>query len=320
MVAPDSKAKTLPNCGSGYKFAELLRRICDLMVIPADSYELDGALRYADAVVVRADRWAHQRLALNHELPYLLIAHDLACMRDPECGLDDQERETIEAAAAVVFIARGLHDYASEHYTVPAHEIIALRPLARDLDFEPLPRIPHSLVFAGGALGLDVAGSPWAYRVNHSAFAAAVHGGWQMHIYPSVEHPEAWQQLRELGCVIHKPVPERFLPQELSQYTAGLQIFNTDDAPPSSLRYSRLAWPNKCWLYLSAGIPTVGTNPGFESCSIYEGRWGIVLDGAKELADLREEDLPAIDESVRRAEVIDGDLPKLASLLSLVIK
>ena len=88
-----------------------------------------------------------------------------------------------------------------------------------------------------------------------------------------LSHRAGWAAYRRAGCVVHKPINERYILRELSQYGAGLQVFWTEGVPRAAVEYARLAWPNKAWLYQAAGIPTVGTNPGFEATRFYEGRY-----------------------------------------------
>jgi hypothetical protein len=222
-----------------------------------------------------------------------------------------------ESAAAVIFATDPLRDYAAARYRLPPHEVIPLRPLARDLCFTPLRRIPRTLVYAGGIQRRGAIGTPWGYRVYHDLFAAAIAAGWQMHVYPARLRSNVVAEYTGLGCVVHPTVPERTLPAELSQYSAGLQAFNEGGVAPDALAYARLAWPNKTWLYLAAGIATIGVNAGFESCRIYEGRWGVVVD-PKRFPGPDEVELPVVDEQLRCAETMDADLPRLRALLERV--
>lgn len=308
--------------GSGRKYAEALGLIAgvEVDVFAVDARDRDERLASADAAVVRADRFDHYRLALERGLSYLLIAHDLATMRDPGSEAAFAEREMIERAAAITFVTGPLAEFAAERYQLPPHAVVPLRPLAADLDFDPLPGRPHTLVYAGGVLGMASASGPWGYRANVDTFTAAARCGWTVHVYPSRLRPAVQREYAAAGCVIHAPVPESCLLRELSQYTAGLQVFNEVGVPAAARDYARLAWPAKTWLYLAAGIPTVATNPGYESCRIHGGRWGLVLDDPGGFAHLREGDLPPVDEQLRRREVIDADLPRLAGLLETVTR
>lgn len=305
--------------GSAYRLGGLVQRLCELAVISADDPALGPALLAADFAVVRADRYREYRLALLADLPYLLVCHDVATMRDPDTTAARGEAEMLAHASAVVFISGPIRDYCRERYELPPHDVIRLRPFAIDLDFEPPDvRVPHSLVYAGGVMPASVLGTPMAYRAIGDSLAIAVEAGWQVHVYPSTLKERAARELRDRGCVVHDTVPERDLLRELSRYTAGLQLFNVHDVAPSGLRYAQLAWPNKCWLYLSAGIPTVSCHPDFEAGRIIASLGGLVIDGAEALASLTEEMLHPVDEAVRRREVIDGDLPRLERLLAVV--
>lgn len=304
--------------GSARKYAEALKLLCEVDVVDADAADLGARIDAADALAVRADRYDHYRLATERGLPYLLIAHDLATMRDPGTEAAFDEREMIQGAAAIVFVTGPLAEFAGERYQLPPHETIPLRPLAADLDFEPLPKRPQTLVYAGGILGMSKADGPWGYRANVNVFAAAARAGWTVHVYPSRLRSPVQREYANAGCVMHAPVPESCLLRELSQYTAGLQAFNEEGVPDAAYTYARLAWPAKTWLYLAAGIPTIGVNPGFESCRIYDGRWGLVFDDASHLAEIGPDDLPLIPEELRRSETIDADLPRLRRLLDRV--
>lgn len=310
-----------PYVGSAYKLGELLRMVCHLDVTTADDPELPDLLSAADFAVIRGDRFDQYRLAAAAGLPWVAVAHDLATMRDPGSEAAGSEREFLEGAAAVIFVTGPLHEYAAARYRLPPSVVIPLKPLARDLDFEPLPKKGEkSLVYAGGLCLRHQAGTPWGYRANRDIFAAARRAGWDVHLYPSRVRPALAREYAAVGCVVHQPLPERYLLEELSQYTAGLQVFNTTGVPSAALEYARLAWPNKAWLYQAAGIPTVGCNPGFEAARIYEGRWGVVLPFPDEehWRALSPEQLPTIDEDVRRAEVIDAYLPELTALMARV--
>jgi len=304
--------------GAAYRHGELLRRLCHLDVIAADDPLLSDALEAAHFAVVRADRFMQYREALHAGRPYIVIANDLATMRDPDTEVAEAEREMLELASGIVFVTDPLARHAESRYSLPPWCVIPLKPLACDLDFEPLPQRPHTLAYAGNLLARRALGGPWAYRVNVDIFHMAVKAGWEVHLYESQPSPSAAREYRAAGCIVHEHVPESALLRELSQYTAGLQVFNTRCVPPAAQEYARLAWPNKTWLYQAAGIPTVGCNPGYEAPRIYAGRWGIVLAGPERFASLTEADLPQIDERVRRFEVIDRYLSTFASLLETV--
>lgn len=305
--------------GSSYKIGEALRQVCDLEILRLDHPLLESDLAACDAAVVKADRSPTYALALGLGLPYVLVCHDVATMRDPGYDQPDAEREMLESAAAVIFVTDPLHRYCEERYDLPPHEVVALRPLARDLDFTPLPKLPgKTLVYAGGIVERHLACTPWGYRVYHDIFAAAIAGGWRVYVHPALPRPRAVRELRALGCIVKDSVPESDLPRELSQYTAGLQAYNACGVTPQGLRYASLAWPNKTWLYLSAGIPTIGTNPGWESARIYGGRWGVVLDSLEDFGRIGAEDLPTITSQLRHSETIEQDLPKLRRLLAKV--
>jgi hypothetical protein len=310
-----------PYLGAAYRYGELLRQLCPVEVIRADDPRLEAAVAGADLCVVRADRFAHYRLPLAAGVPYLAIAHDLASMRDPKTDAGEIERDLLEHARAIVFATGPLQEYAAARCRLPASEVIPLRPSLADLlDLEPQPKLAErTLVYAGGIVSRRQATTAWGYRAIVDELAACRRCGWQVHVYPTRLRPNVNREYAAVGCVLHNPIPERHMLSELSQYTAGLQVFHTDAVPAPALEYARLAWPNKAWLYQAAGIPTIGLNPGFEAARIFEqGGWGIALDDPEQLRTLAPDDLPEIDAATRHSEVIDADLPRLASLLERV--
>jgi hypothetical protein len=302
--------------GSSYKFGEALRQLCDVEVLEDDEPDLASRVKSCDGAVVKGDRDTAYRLATSLGKPYMLIWHDVASMRDATGGHEESERAMAAGAASVVFISEPTHVFCEWHYKLPRHDVIALRPLERDLDFVPLPKLPgKTLVYVGGIMEASKASTPWGYRCIHQALAAALSAGWQVHVYPSLPRPKATYELQHLGCSVHTAVPEAVLPRELSQYTAGLQAFNEAGVPKAALGYARLAWPNKTWLYLSAGIPTIGTNPGFESPRIYGGKWGVCLSSLDDFDGLDPAALPLITEELRHSQTIEHDLETLRGLL-----
>lgn len=305
--------------GSAYKYSELLKLACEVDIVRADDPALEERVRAADFCAVRADRFRHYEIARDLGRPWLTIAHDLAAMRDPETEAARDERALLTGAFGVVFATEPLRVWAKPRYRLPATTVISLRPLRADLDFEPLVKLPgRTLVYAGGIGPMHAVHTPWGYRSNRLIFEAAIRGGWEVHVYPVTTRGGVDEEYRRAGCVVHKPINERYILRELSQYGAGLQVFWTEGVPRPAVEYVRLAWPNKSWLYQAAGIPTVGTNPGFEAARIYEGRWGIVLDSWLDLERLQPDDLPALDDDLREREVADRDLPKLRRLLARV--
>ena len=305
--------------GSSYKIGEALRQACDLDIRTLDERHLERHLGGYDAVVVKADASSSFAIPLALGIPYILICHDVATMREPNYDRPAAERRMVEKAAAIIFVTDPLHHYCESRYCLPPHEVVMLRPLARDLAFEPLPKIPgRTLVYAGGIVERHLAWTPWGYRAYEPVFKAALQAGWKVYVYPALPRPRAESELRDIGCTLCPSVSESDLPRELSQYTAGLQSYNTLGVPDEGVRYASLAVPNKTFLYLSAGIPTIGTNPGWESGQIYNGRWGVVIDGIGGFARLKVEDLPVITTRLRRSQTIERDIPKIRRLLERV--
>jgi hypothetical protein len=304
--------------GSSYKLGEALRQLCDLEVLCIDHPLLEDDLARCDAMVVKGDASETYRLALELGMPYLLICHDVASFREPHQRRGNGERDMIEKATGVIFTTDPLRAFCAQRYVLPPHEVVALRPLRRDLDFEPLPKLPgRTLVYAGGILEAHLAATNWGYRCYQPIFESALRCGWRVCVYPALPRPRAEKELRALGCQVLDPVPEPDLPRQLSRYTAGLLGYNVHGVPDDAVDYARKAWPNKTWLYLSAGIPTIAVNPEFE-CARLAREWSVPLADLNRFRTLGPGDLPTITRAVREAQTIEQDLPKLRRLLDLL--
>jgi len=303
-----------PHNGAAHKYGLMLGRLCDLHLVPHDSPDLADELAAADFVVTAADRNLHYLRAVEADKPWLLLANDIATMRDPHYEWARDERRMFEGAAGIIFATPHLRAYALRKYRLPLNIVVPLRPPAAWLDFEPMHKLPGTLVYAGGICRRGMVGTPWGYRCYHDLFAAAIEAGWEMHVYPTRDRIVDNREYHALGCHMHLPVPEEHLPQELSQYEAGLQAFNVEGVPSASIAYARHAVPNKTWLYLAAGIPTIGTNRGWASAEVYEGKWGVVVDPDR-FPGPHEVQLPAVDPTVRSTQVMDADVPRIGRLL-----
>jgi hypothetical protein len=295
--------------GSRYKFIEMFGRVCDLDVV--ESLPHDGG--DYDFAIVRGDKSTDYRRALAANLPYILIEHDVWSVR---AGLpsDPQEREMIEKASSVLFTSKHHVDLA-QRYSVPPSEYVYLRPLRKDLEFTPLPKLSgRNIVYAGGIVGND-GSEMFGYRKYAvEIFPALIKAGWTVHVYPAWNGANRAKDYRAIGCVIHDPVPQADLYREMSQYQAAFQGY----AEEGCQQYVASCRPNKLWEGLGAGIPILGYNPG-TGAHIYSGKWGVV---ARSLADI-----PAVSERVlalritngmRFAEVIDHDIPAFERLVSHV--
>ena len=291
--------------GSRYKFVEMFAQVCDLYVVP--SLKRGGPYDFA---IVRGDKAKDFRAPLKHGIPYILIEHDVWTVR---AGIehDKSEQEMIESAAAVLFTSAHHEDLAAK-YDVPPSEYIHLRPLARDLDFEPLPKLEgQNIVYAGGIMGARNADMFGYRKYAVSVFPALIEAGWTVHVYPAWNATDRLIEYKDIGCVCHEPVPQQDLYREMSQYQAAFQGY-AEEGPQQYVASCR---PNKLWDGLGAGIPILGYNTG-TGAHIYEGRWGY------EAATLA--DIPAISEKVlaleisdelRRSEVIDDDVEGFRRLI-----
>jgi hypothetical protein len=116
--------------------------------------------------------------------------------------------------------------------------------------------------------------------------------------------------------VVHPNVPYDELLPLLSQYTAGLQAYWLTGVRESSAAYVHTCRPNKLWDYLAAGIPTIGYQGG-PGMKVYAGKWGVVLRGLERgaIAGLQ---LPEIPDSLRFAETIEADLPRVRAFMASV--
>jgi hypothetical protein len=289
----------MPLQGSRYKFAEMFGRYCDL--VPVESIDHKDGARY-DFAIVRGDRSSDFRQAQRAGLPYILIEHDVWSVRAGR-KRDDTEEQMLQGATCIIFTSAHHIDLAQRYEDLPLSFDVALRPLASDLDFEPLPKLPgQNLVYAGG-LAQSGSKGKFGYRDYRSIFERLMAVGWTVHVYPAwggVKHAEAYEAI---GCVFHDPVPQTELYRELSQYQAGFQGY----AKHGSQVYVKSCRPNKLWEYQAAGIPTFGYNTGTGS-DVYEGKWGFVAKTFKDFGRVSKKVLALqISEEMRVSEVMDAD-------------
>jgi hypothetical protein len=264
----------------------------------------------APYAIVFGDRNTDYRYAFAAGIPYVLIENDLATARGQDFPA---EREMIENAAAVLFTSEEHLDYCDQRYRLPPSEVVYLRPLNQDLEFEPLAKLPgQNIAYAGGIYASDKESSVVGYRTYHSIFQDLIDYGWTVHIYPAPICRDHVSEYAQMGCVIHEPVPEAELYREMSQYQAGLQAY----AAAGPQDYISTCRPNKIWNYLASGIPTLGINTG-RAGAVYDGKWGIVADGDLVIATRRVLAME-ISETLRRSEVMDDDLAKFGRLVDRI--
>jgi hypothetical protein len=296
--------------GSRYKYRVMFQRVAELRIVSRNW--APQAIWRSPYAVVFGDRSAEYRQALAGRAPYILIENDVATARGKEFP---QEREMIENAQAVLFNSEYTRDYCEERYRVRHSEVAYLRPLARDLEFEPMPKLEgRNIVYAGGILPMSFRDTEYGYRSYHQIFASLMEVGWTVHVYPSAATAGNGPEYERIGCVVHEPVPANDLYRELSQYQAGLQAY-AYSGPQEYLMHCK---PNKTWEYLAAGIPTLGINSGAAG-EVYDGRWGYVDTG--DLAETSRKVLQLeIPDDLRREQVIDHDRPVFERLAADVAR
>lgn len=300
--------------GSAHKYGKVFERLATVKYVPGRPDALARALdtERPDGVIAFGDHWGYARECIKRRVPYVLDEHDVVSMRAP--GFDAVEREAIENAAAVVFTSEDHMEYCAGRYRLPPSELVHLRPLRSDLQFDPMPKLPGKhLVYAGSVF-------PWAertgdggYRAYERVFEAFTDAGWTVHVYSRQQGDRrVMHECRRMGWLFHEHVPQGQIYRELSQYTAGLQAYNRQGTPALLFEYTQTCRPNKLWEYLAAGIPTIGYNPG-RGGAIYDGEWGVVLHNLEHVEEL---ELPAVDIRMRNENVMDVDLPKFERLIA----
>jgi hypothetical protein len=292
--------------GSKGKFAELFRQIFPGMEITDTPGKCDLGIVYGD----REDTWKHFH---RNNIPYLLCLHDVFTLR---VGHDSENEEgMVHNARGIVFTSEDHREYVLGKYPCPPTIVVHLRPRSRDLDFEPLQKLPgdRNLVYAGGLTYWPERSGLFGHRSYHNIFKRFIEYGWTVHVY-SVSHSR-YPEYEEIGCRVHPRIPPLQMYRELSQYTAGFQSYNREGVPEAAYAYTQLCRPNKLWEYLAAGIPTIGFQGG-NGMEIYREKWGIVLNSLDEIPSIGER-LGALDVfKYRDAEVIDGQLPELKEFVS----
>ena len=182
-------------------------------------------------------------------------------------------------------------------------------PLAKDLMFDPLPKLPgKTIVYAGGLQPRRSEGTIYGYRCYHDIFAALMEAGWEVHIYCAATNNfyRTTHEYAELGCIMHDPVLESELPREASQYGAGFLGY-AKHAEPRAYAYAHSCLPNKAFQWLGAGIPTLALDAGYAGQVAEQGGWGVQATWE----NLGSVELPTITEGMRRAHVFEHQEPIL---------
>ena len=278
-------------------------------------------------MVVRGDNRDDYKMAIRHNLPYLLIEHDINGLRQGK--ITGQEKERIENASAIILTSKDHAKYfqylkEKKGWKIPFFEVIHTRPLKKDIDYEPRQKLEGlNLVYAGGVVVSWMRrNSSYGYRCYHEIFRAFIEAGWKVHIYSASYNTGKLWEYKDIGCILHQNLPYKALLQEMSQYTAGFHGYNKEGVPEQAYGYTKLCRGNKIWDYLAAGIPTIGYQGG-NGMKIYEGKWGIIINDLekktlkgipKKLAKIK------ISERIRKANVMDKDIRKYRKLVDIVLK
>lgn len=283
----------------------MFSRVCDLNPVRR---RYDGDTDFAIMVGIHGDEYRDLK---RLDIPYILIASDIGGMRWPHKKAI--ESDIVLDARAVLTNTPDTLAWMQENYGLVGGETIMLRPLADDLDFEPLEKLPgRNLVYAGGLTANE---SKYDYRDYLDIFALLEDAGWKIHLYPSWGHTRDLTPYEQRGYVIHQAVDQSRMYREMSQYQAGFQGYGFG----VSQHYIEAALPNKLWDYLSAGIPTLGYNTG-RGGAIYDGKWGVVADTAEDIPAASELVLDmVISDEMRREQVIDNDLDIFERLVEQVM-
>jgi hypothetical protein len=275
-----------------------------------------------DLIFCRGDWLRYFELAIDSNIPYVLIEQDIHSLRSRLLPKQIKKEKTmIESAAGVIFTSEDHLTYCQKNYKVPDnHVVIHLRPLLQDLAWLPKKKLPGKhLVYAGGIIK-NAPGSKYGYRCYKRIFKAFIEAGWTVHIYGSKnQYDTVRAYTQEIGVIPHGWFPYPELLQEMSQYTAGLQAYAKVDVDDKAFAYTQTCRPNKTWDYLAAGIPTIGLYPGNCAKIYQDGGWGIVVPDTKR-STLENIELPSFPENLRFEQVMDNDLDKLEKVVGLALK
>jgi hypothetical protein len=275
-----------------------------------------------EVAVIPGFSWPFWRTCVENGIRYVLVQHDISSAH----GQADvaYEKRMIEKAEAVIFTSEDHVDWHRKlGHAIPPHEVIHLRPLERDLRFDPLPKLPgKTLVYTGGLMPWNRRTEMYGYRSYHRLFGAFISCGWGVHAYTPVLYDEHWyDDYEEMGVHCHTPMLQKDLYREMSQYTAGFHGYNIEGVPAEAVRYCMGCRPNKTWDYLGAGIPTIGINSG-KSGDIFNGNWGVAKGKKYKIPawiKLIERRLPVITDEMRFEQTIEQDTAKLKRLLDPIL-
>jgi len=303
--------------GSAYKFFTTLQMMYGGVMVRVEKRDLRQELERIkpDLVVCRGDWYPHYKVAKALGIPYLLIEHDCYSLRKhATTGEIENERQMVEGAAGIIYTNVNHQKHIEERYNVTPGHVVWLRPLAKDVMFEPLPKLPgKTIVYAGGLQPYKAADNLYGYRCYHDAFIALMKAGWDLHVYCAAPNNHTWNvdEYAALGCKMHEPIEEKDLPREMSQYTAGFLCY-APHAAPRAYAYAHLCLPNKAFQWLGAGIPTLALDAGYAGTVVEEGGWGVQATW-KNLGRVK---LPKITEAMRRANVFEHQAPILRRAVS----
>ncbi len=255
--------------------------------------------------------WLHDyQIPLSHGIPYVLFEHDIHSLRaDLNPKQLRLEKEMLENAAGVIFTSEDHRAYCDKHFNITRNRgLIHLRPLRRDLAWEPRRKLPgKNLVYAGGLVAQT--GSNYGYRSYHKIFKDFMAAGWHVHIYPANHYAEETiQSYKNLGCTVHPKCAYNTLLRRMSQYTAGLQAYAKEGVPDRAFEYTQTCRPNKVWDYLAAGIPTIGLYPGNCARIYVDGGWGVTIPNTNR-STLDKVKLPSFPPGLRYEQTMERDLP-----------
>ena len=322
--------------GSAYKYFTVLKAHFDGMLLSNKGDDFAGTnigvitsfkssikRLKPDLIFCRGDWLRYYEMAIDAEIPYVLIEQDVHSLRSNLLPRQiAKEKLMIESAAGIIFTSEDHLAYCQEQYEVPDNYVIVhLRPLLQDLAWLPKEKLPGKhLVYAGGIIK-NAPGSKYGYRCYKRIFKAFVDAGWTVHIYGSKnQYDTVSKYAREnKGIVPHGWFTYPKLLQEMSQYTAGLQAYAKVDVSDRAFAYTQSCRPNKTWDYLAAGIPTIGLYPGNCAKIYQDGGWGIVVPDTKR-STLENIELPSFSKSLRFEQVMDNDLAKFEKVIGLALK
>ena len=306
-----------PMQGSRYKYFELLKKCgFDVSLCRNTPDGISWIKKNKPLItVIIGDGTGTYKICQKKDIPYILIESDIMTLRkhkkSKRADLLSREKRMIHGAAKIIFTSEDHQKHICTKYGYPVEKtiVVYLRPSAKDLCFEPLPKLPgKNLVYVGGIVPWSDRRKKRGHRAYYKYFESFIKVGWKVYIYTSRNYKVTSEYI-SIGCIDCGKIPQGQLYREISQYTAGFQSYNRRDAPVSSFNYCMMCRPNKLWEYLAAGIPTIGFNGG-NGTGIYNGKWGVTLPNLKEKTIMKI-DLPVITKEMRQGQVIDVDAEKM---------